>query len=635
MKVDYPIEMGKCGFESRYRSRYNSMGECLKLDILQHIHLTTLYEPIDYDYRLNRFESRTPSPAKAGSVVRKGTKDRIRNTFVHTMPHRGPKGNKMVNALKNVNNKVTVQTRLARADQVKNNAGGFVFAVSDKDRLERFLILGTDGGTYYVNQNKLTDQNVEFVKNLIKTDEALVRNTLVDVSVNGRAYKNSPAIFTLALLFVEGQDKAAARAAVSKVCRTSTHLFEFAQYIENLGGWGRAKRSAVADWYQTQEVDKLAYQLVKYRQRDGWTHRDLLRLSHPVGVDSNLVNFALGKEHGLTSRIITGFEIVQQAENEQQVLNALSSFKNLPWEAIPTQFLKSADIWKALFYNGQLNGQALLRNVTRLARLGAFDDMKFAADYAARLTDSEMILKTRLHPVNYLNTIVVYTEGQVDRSTDRWGYSSGYRNKNWSESAMIVDALNDGYHASFKAVEPAGKRTFLALDVSGSMSAMAMGLDLSCAQVAGAVAMTIARTEPMYMIKGFTSSGRGFSGGTELTDLDVTAKTQLNTAMRNVRDRNFGRTDCSLPMQYALKNKIEIDTFVVLTDNETYAGSVHPFQALKQYRDKMGINARLAVFGVAATPFTIADPKDRGMMDFVGFDSNAPKVLADFSAGRL
>jgi len=542
----------------------------------------------------------------------------------------------MVNALKNVNNKITVQTRSARADQVKNNAGGFVFAVSNKSRLERFLILGTDGGTYYVNQNKLTDQNVEFVKNLIKTDEDLVRNTLVDVSVNGRAYKNSPAIFTLALLFVEGKDKAAARAAVSKVCRTSTHLFEFAQYIENLGGWGRAKRGAVADWYQTQEVDKLAYQLVKYRQRDGWTHRDLLRLSHPVGVDSDLVNFALGKEHGLTSRIITGFEIVQQAENEQQVLNALSSFKNLPWETIPTQFLKSADVWKSLFYNGQLNGQALIRNITRLARLGAFDDMNFASDYAARLTDEEMILKTRLHPVNYLNTIVVYTEGQVDRRKDSWGYSSGYRNKDWNVAPMILDALNDGFHASFKAVEPSGKRTFLALDVSGSMGSMAMGLDLTCAQVAGAVAMTIARTEPKYMIKGFTASGSGYYGRTtELTDLGITAKTPLNTAMRNVQKNNFGRTDCSLPMQYALAKGIEIDTFVVLTDNETYAGSIHPFQALKEYRNKMGIDARLAVFGVSATPFTIADPKDRGMMDFVGFDSNAPKVLADFSAGRL
>lgn len=541
----------------------------------------------------------------------------------------------MSNALKNVNTKVTSQRERSRSDEVKNNAGGFVFAVSDQTRLERFLILGTDGGTYYVGEKKITDENVKFLRKMIQSDEALVLSTLVDVSVNGRAYKNSPALFALALLFVEGKDKAAARAALTKVARTSTHLFEFAQYIENLGGWGRAKRNAVANWYQSQEVDKLAYQLVKYRQRDGWTHRDLLRLSHPVGLDENVVNFALGKEHGIAPRIITGFEIIQQAENEQQVLNALSSFKNLPWEAIPTQFLKSDKVWKALFYNNQLNGQALVRNITRLARLGAFDDMQFAADYAKRLTDSEMILKTRLHPINYLVASVTYDKGQVNRNSGGY-YGYGYgRTKDWKSSAIITDALNDGFHLAFKAVEPANKRTFIGVDVSSSMNSAALGIDLSCAQVSGAVAMTIARTEPMYEIRGFTSGGGYGRGNSQLTDLGITARTSLSSAMQKVQKNNFGSTDCAQPMLYALENKIEIDTFVVITDNETWAGNVKPHQALKQYRDKMGIDARLAVFGVAASNFTIADPKDRGMMDFVGFDSNAPKVLADFSAGRL
>lgn len=173
----------------------------------------------------------------------------------------------MSTALKNVNTKVTPQRERSRSDEVKNNAGGYVFAVSDTSRLERFLILGTDGGTYYVGERKLTNENINFLRKMIKSDEALVLSTLVDVSVNGRAYKNSPALFALALIFVEGKDKAAARAALPKVARTSTHLFEFAQYIENLGGWGRAKRGAVADWYTSKDADQLAYQLVKYRSR--------------------------------------------------------------------------------------------------------------------------------------------------------------------------------------------------------------------------------------------------------------------------------------------------------------------------------------------------------------------------------
>lgn len=521
----------------------------------------------------------------------------------------------------------TVRTP-GRTDEVKNNAGGFVFEVSDKSRLERFLILGTDGGTYYVGEKKLTDQNTEFLRKMIRENEPLVLDTIVAVSDEGRAHKNSPALFALALVMTEGTNKARARAAVEKVARTSTHLFEFAQYIDDLGGWGRAKRKAVAAWYEDKSPDSLAYQAVKYRQRDGWTHRDLMRLSHPEGVDQTVGNFILGRDVEVgTVDLIDGFKSMQAATTEKEVLRVLGLYKNLPWETIPTEFLKSSDVWKTLFYNGQVKGQALLRNITRLSRIGAFSDMKFAGDYAKALTDEDMLRKTRVHPINVLNALVTYTEGQIPRGTTR-GYSySGYgRTKDWTVSPRIVDALNKAFHLSFKTIEPAGKRTMLALDVSGSMSQMANGLDLSCAQVGAAMAMTIARSEPYYDVMGFA---------TQFRDLGVTASDSLEQTLRKVYGLSFGGTDVSTPMRYALDKKIEVDTFVILTDNETYGGSAKPFQMLKKYRQATGIDARVAVFGVASTGFTIADPTDRGMMDFVGFDSAAPRVLADFSAGRL
>lgn len=547
----------------------------------------------------------------------------------------------MTNSLKNfAQNAKRARTSTAqnvptpgRSDEVVNNAGGYVFAVSDKDRLERFLILGTEGATYYVNSKTQTENSAAFLRKFIKDNERAVVDAIVDVSVNARAYRNSPALFALALVLTEGTDKAYARAAVPKVARTGTHIFEFAGYIDALGGWGRAKRGAIADWYIAQDAGSLAYQAVKYRQRDGWTHRDLFRKAHPTGVDVEVGNFILGKETSADG-VIAGFKSVQAAGTEKDVLNSLETFKSLPWETIPTEFLKSKAVWKTLFYNGQLKGQALVRNITRLAKLGLFQDLAFAADYAAALTDVEMIRKTRLHPVNFLNAIVVYTEGQSPRD-------GGYyytRDKSWTSESVIVDALNEAFHLSFKTVEPAGKRTMLAIDVSGSMGSPAMGLDLSCAQVSAAVAMTVARTEPAHIIRGFTSGSNGYSygrGTAELTDLGISARTSLPTAMKNVLARNFGSTDCAQPMLWALENNVEIDTFVVITDNETWAGTIKPSQALVKYRKATGIDARLAVLAVSGSEFTIADPTDKGMMDFVGFDANAPRVLADFSAGRI
>ncbi|WMI33731.1 Ro-like RNA binding protein [Streptomyces phage Patelgo] len=511
-----------------------------------------------------------------------------------------------------------------RTDEVKNNAGGFVFKVDDKSRLERFLILGTDKGTYYVGEQKLTAQNVTFLKDLVRKDERLVVDTLVDVSVNGRALKNSPALFALATVMTEGKDKAYAREAVQKVARTSTHLFEYAQYIDDMGGWGRAKRRSVAEWYENKSIDTLAYQAVKYRQRNGWTHRDLFRLSHPQGVDQGVGNFILGKDVEAEVEILKGFAEMQSATSVKDVVKTLETFKNLPWETIPTQFLKDVKVWKTLFYNGQLRGQALIRNITRLARIGAFDDMVFATDYANAIANQEMIQKTRLHPINFLNAVVVHENGQIDRN----GYSmwSMGRKKDWKSNGKIVDALNEGFHMAFKAVEPSGKRTLVATDISGSMSQSAIGLDLSCAQVSAAVSMTVARTEPYSDIVGFSSS---------IVDLGITAKSSFADAMRKVSNRNFGGTDTAAAIEYATRNRIEVDTFVIVTDNETWGGSQKPFQALKQYRQKTGRDARVAVLGVASTDFTIADPSDLGMMDFCGFDSSAPKALADFSAGRI
>ncbi len=97
----------------------------------------------------------------------------------------------------------------------------------------------------------------------------------------------------------------------------------------------------------------------------------------------------------------------------------------------------------------------------------------------------------------------------------------------------------------------------------------------------------------------------------------------------------FGGTDCALPMRYALATGREIDTFVIYTDSETWAGDIHPVQALREYRQRTGIAARLVVVGMVSNGFTIADPEDPGMLDVVGFDTATPSVISGFAAGTL
>src|SRR5690349_3496345 len=167
--------------------------------------------------------------------------------------------------------------------QVPNSAGGFAWAVDDWGRLRRFLILGSEGGSFYASEWTLTRENAMTVWACIERDGARAVAEIVAISRDGRAAKNDAAIFALAMAASATEDATRKLAvdALPLVCRTGTHLFAFARYVEQFRGWGRSLRRGVGAWYAAQPAEKLAYQAVKYRQREGTSHRDLLRLSHP------------------------------------------------------------------------------------------------------------------------------------------------------------------------------------------------------------------------------------------------------------------------------------------------------------------------------------------------------------------
>src|SRR5438874_1744745 len=168
--------------------------------------------------------------------------------------------------------------------QEPNSAGGFAWAVDAWTRLRRFLVLGSEGGSYYASEWSLTRENAQAVEQCVREDGVRAVAEIVRVSTAGRAPKNDPALYALALAAGVGEveTRQAALAALPQVARTGTHLFQFALFVEGFRGWGRSLRRAVGRWYATQAVDALAYQAVKYRQRAGVTHRDLLRLAHPA-----------------------------------------------------------------------------------------------------------------------------------------------------------------------------------------------------------------------------------------------------------------------------------------------------------------------------------------------------------------
>lgn len=527
-----------------------------------------------------------------------------------------------VNYAKHVSAKNTPQTEpLLGQNQIKNSAGGYVYKIDDWQRLDRFLILGAEGGTYYVGEKKLVADNAKTVLELIKHDGNRVIQRTVEISEAGRAPKNDPAIFVLALCSAHGDEttRKAAAAAVSKVCRTGTHLFHFAEYVNALRGWGRSVKRAVQNWYLEKEPNQLAYQLFKYKSRDGWSHRDLLRLSKPKSADAAidaLFGHAVGKPKEVPDSAGEWVNAVLSLPNRSisEIVELVQRY-NLPREVLPTEALNAPEVWEAML--PKMPATALLRNLATMTRVGVVKPLSAGNRVVLdKLNDHAWLCKARVHPIAVLSALMTYQRG------------CGFRSENtWEPVPQIVDALEEAFYGTFKAVEPCGKGVLLALDVSGSMSGgdIAGVPGLSPAMATAALALVTARTEPNYHIVGFAS---------EIKDLRITAKDTITTALRKVHDQNFGSTDCAAAFKWALKNKIEAQLIAIYTDNETWAGGQHVSVAQREYRNKMQIPARSVAVGMTATECSINDPEDPLSLNIVGFDSACPQMISDFGAGR-
>src|SRR4051812_37543128 len=249
------------------------------------------------------------------------------------------------------------------SSQVANSAGGFAWAVDDWARLRRFLILGSEGGSYYAGEWALTRENTQAVAEAVREDGPRAVAEIVRVSTAGRAPKNDPALYALAV--AAGADdvetRRAALDALPQVARTGTHLFQFVLFAEDFRGWGRSLRRAVGRWYASRPADALALQAVKYRQRAGMTHRDVLRLAHParrVGAGNPALDVSdeharlfewivRGGETDGLPRVVEGFVRAQEAVTPRDAAELVREYR-LPREALQPEHLTSPEVWAAL-----------------------------------------------------------------------------------------------------------------------------------------------------------------------------------------------------------------------------------------------------------------------------------------------
>ena len=246
-------------------------------------------------------------------------------------------------------------------------------------------------------------------------------------------------------------------------------------------------------------------------------------------------------------RLLAAMDEAKKADRSRVV--PLIREVRLPRECIPTEYLKFAEIWEALLDAMPL--AALVRNLGKMTSVGLLKPMSAAVKTVCdRLADRDYIRKSRLHPLAILIAARTYARGRGDKGSLRW-----------EPVSQVNDALDAAFYQAFANVEPSGKRTFLALDVSGSMDgSYVAGTTLSAREASAAMAMVTMRTEPRYHIAGFTAARHGVGGqwgggDATLTAVDISRCSRISDVMARTAALPMGGTDCSLPMRWALERQ--------------------------------------------------------------------------------
>ena len=533
----------------------------------------------------------------------------------------------MTTYLKNVLDTPTPQTEALDDRQALNDAGGYVYPVDDAVRMHRFLIMGSENGSYYQDERTLTLDNAAATRRHIAAAGPAAVDHMVDVAKNRRAPKVSPTLFCLAMAASADdiETRKAARAAVPVVASTASMLQEFVSYADSMRRWGPSLQKAVARWYTTREAEDVALQVIKFRNRNGWSQRDLLRKAHPKAErDSDLWHIFEWVTQGTAPpereslRFIHAFIKAQTVADPAEMAKLITE-ERLPREAVPPAMLKHDAVWQAL--GPLMPPLAFIRNLPALTSHNAIRPME--AEWAVKRINSMRARENPdgsfrpapVHPVNLLLAMMVYRMG---RSVD---------GKNmWKPVTQICDALENAFHQSFSNAPQTGQRIFLTVDTSGSMAVGNLNriANLTPRMAAAAICLTVASREPNHMLTACSD---------RMENLDITSRDSLWDAMNKTQALQFDRTDMALPIMFATENRIPVDCFIIATDGQTFAGSVHPKVALEKYRRKMGIPAKAVQLAFVANKYTIMDPQDAGALDLVGFDAALPRLLHDFMVG--
>ena len=300
--------------------------------------------------------------------------------------------------------------------------------ISQEELLKRFLLIGTENGSYYVSEKDLTITHVQSLENLLKEDYTKVINIINKYYLS--VYKKDYLLFVIARCCADKNKDLRIHAYeyMLEICKTPTQLFLFIELYEKINkilnkstGWNKLQKEYISKWYLTKQPMDLAYLITKYKNRNQWTHKDVLKLSHiKAHTNSHDSLFAyITRDYDIFKEknsdldlleYIRAYEVLNSTDDEDLAI-ALINQHNFVREHVSTKLLNNVHVWNALLKNMPII--ALLRNLNKLTSLDLFQEYpESLTKILNKIQDPDILKKNRIHPLQLLIALTTYTKGK-------------------------------------------------------------------------------------------------------------------------------------------------------------------------------------------------------------------------------
>lgn len=509
--------------------------------------------------------------------------------------------------------------------QKQTHGGGYAFALSPEKQFERFLFLGSNS-TYYATSWEMTAEAIAAAKYAFDNSPEFTMRLIERVYEEGSSPKLDPLLFAVgyALSHDNLGIRQWAKAFTSNQLRIPTHLFGVVFYATKFRGWGATLKKAVRGWYESKTPESLLFHGMKYWSRYGYTHQDLLRLSHPKPHNKEQQEvfefLAKGRQKGtlfeesaIRTPLVYAWESLKMMENVGAAVEMIQGAR-LPHELIPGHFKKAvpenAPIWEALFAAG-MPVWATLRNLNTFSAVG-LSHPDFVQQVLERITDKKSIQDARVHPVHFLLASLYYAR-------------SNNKHMKWEVEKAYLDALRVGanYAWSNAVID---KRLMVALDISGSMASNGWMYSFHDPEPAPIdyEAMLVSLWQHVNRNDTFFYA---FSESAQ--PIYVNPEATMNEIRDQLFDMNHICTNVGAPLEVALRENLHVDAFIIVTDNAVNRGQ-HAAELFREYQERLNPDAKFIVLAMTATDYSVADPNNPDMLDISGFDASVPVVIERF-----